>query len=343
MVDPYHIIESRALEADCILLIVASLSDAQLQELSSVAFEYDMDVLVEVHNEAEMERALRLPEQCLLGVNNRNLKTFEVDLHTTVRLKDMAGLHRKIITESGISTPEHVQFMQDHGIDRFLVGEGFMKQPHAGHLMYTGIVLGTEKVITLEVHQGYNTLTISNEKGFLDDVFTGASVAINGTCLTVTEISPDIKQVKFDVADQTNRLTTLAQLKAGDEVNVERSFKLGMENGGHNLYGHIEGKARIHNLIRHGETLHLDIKIPEDKMQYFFHKGFVGLHGCSLTVNHVDHMQHLIAVDLIPETIRITNFKSVKIGDELNFEIDQTTRTLVDTIKATLQQNFPKV
>ena len=134
MVEPYHIVESRALHADCILLIVACLSDAQLNELSSLAFEQGMDVLVEVHDEAEMERALKLPEQCLLGVNNRNLKTFEVDLATTVRLKDMAN-NRVIITESGISTPEHVQYMRDHAVDRFLVGEGFMKQSHAGQAL----------------------------------------------------------------------------------------------------------------------------------------------------------------------------------------------------------------
>ncbi len=135
MIAPYHIVESRALHADCILLIVACLSDTQLQELSSIAFEYNMDVLVEVHDEAETERALRLSEQCLLGVNNRNLKTFEVDLNTTVRIRDLLNGHRQLITESGISTPEHVRFMQDQGIDRFLVGEGFMKQPHAGQAL----------------------------------------------------------------------------------------------------------------------------------------------------------------------------------------------------------------
>lgn len=135
MVDPYHIIESRALHADCILLIVACLSDMQLHEFASIAFEQKMDVLVEVHDEQEMERALQLPQQCLIGVNNRNLKTFEVDLNTTVRLKNMLSDQRLFITESGISTPQHVQFMQDHGIDRFLVGEGFMKQAHAGHAL----------------------------------------------------------------------------------------------------------------------------------------------------------------------------------------------------------------
>lgn len=134
MVDPFHIIESRALHADCVLLIVACLSDIQLQELAATAFEYQMDVLVEVHNAQEMERALALPESCLLGINNRNLKTFEVDLNTTIQLKDMVK-NRPIITESGIHTPEQVQFMRDHGIDRFLVGEGFMKQPHAGQAL----------------------------------------------------------------------------------------------------------------------------------------------------------------------------------------------------------------
>lgn len=208
--------------------------------------------------------------------------------------------------------------------------------------MYTGIVLGTEKVISLTCHAGYNTLTLSNQKGFLDDVFVGASVAIDGTCLTVTHITDDLSQVKFDIADQTNQLTTLADLKPNDEVNVERSFKLGMENGGHSLYGHIEGKAKIDVLQYHGETLHLKIQIPKDKMQYFFHKGFVGLHGCSLTVNQVDHEKCLIAVDLIPETLRITHFKSVQVGDMLNFEIDQTTRTLVDTIKSTILHYLPR-
>lgn len=132
LVDPYGVIEARALHADCILLIVACLSDQQLEEMSKTAFEHHLDVLVEVHDEAEMERALRLSERCLLGVNNRNLKTFDVDLNTTLRLKDMLGGERELITESGISTIDQVKFMRDHGIQRFLVGEGFMKQPHAG-------------------------------------------------------------------------------------------------------------------------------------------------------------------------------------------------------------------
>lgn len=131
MVEPYHIVQSRALLADCVLLIVAALSDSQLQEMASTAFDYGMDVLVEVHDESELERALRLPANCLIGVNNRNLKTFEVDIATSWRLQQFVP-ERTLITESGISTREQVEAMLDHGIDRFLVGEGFMKHPHPG-------------------------------------------------------------------------------------------------------------------------------------------------------------------------------------------------------------------
>lgn len=129
LIDPYNVVEARALQADCILLIVACLSDQQLEEMSKTAFEHQLDVLVEVHDEYELERALKLSEQCLLGVNNRNLKTFDVDLNTSLRLKKMLPSTRLLVTESGIATPSDVQMMQDHDIHAFLVGESFMKQP----------------------------------------------------------------------------------------------------------------------------------------------------------------------------------------------------------------------
>ena len=128
LIDPYGVIEARALHADCILLIVACLSDQQLEEMSKTAFEYNLDVLVEVHDEYELERALKLSDRCILGVNNRNLKTFDVDLNTSVRLKKLLEPSRLLVTESGIATPADVTMMQDHDIHAFLVGESFMKQ-----------------------------------------------------------------------------------------------------------------------------------------------------------------------------------------------------------------------
>lgn len=133
LIDPYGVIEARALQADCVLLIVACLSDQQLEEMSKTAFEHQLDVLVEVHDEEELERALRLDERCLLGVNNRNLKTFEVDLNTSLRLKKLLNPSRLLVTESGIATPADVSMMQEHDIHAFLVGESFMKQPRPDH------------------------------------------------------------------------------------------------------------------------------------------------------------------------------------------------------------------
>ena len=133
LIDPYGVIEARALQADCVLLIVACLSNQQLEEMSKTAFEHQLDVLVEVHDEEELERALRLDERCLLGVNNRNLKTFEVDLNTSLRLKKLLNPSRLLVTESGIATPADVAMMQENDIHAFLVGESFMKQPRPDH------------------------------------------------------------------------------------------------------------------------------------------------------------------------------------------------------------------
>lgn len=145
LINPYGVIEARALHADCILLIAACLSDQQLEEMSKTAFEHQLDVLVEVHDEAELERALRLSERCLLGVNNRNLKTFAVDLNTSLRLKKLLDPARLLITESGIATPADVAMMQQHDIHAFLVGESFMKQPRPDHA-FTAL-FGTPKAV----------------------------------------------------------------------------------------------------------------------------------------------------------------------------------------------------
>ena len=127
MLDPWQIVESRALGADCVLLIMAALSDAQAAELHAVATGLGMDVLIEVHDAPEMERALRLPSG-LLGVNNRNLKTLAVDLATTERLAAMVPPGRALVAESGIYAPDDIARLSRVGARRFLVGESLMKQ-----------------------------------------------------------------------------------------------------------------------------------------------------------------------------------------------------------------------
>lgn len=199
--------------------------------------------------------------------------------------------------------------------------------------MYTGIVQGLEKVVEIRKGNGFITIIVSDQQGFFADVFIGASVAVNGVCLTVTTIDREQQQIHFDISNVTLELTTLKSLKVGDEVNIERSAKVGAENGGHNLYGHIEGTAQVTQIERRGETLHINLQIPAGNIKYFFLKGFIGLNGCSLTVNYVDRVKSEISIDLIPETLRLTTWKSVQVGDEVNYEIDQMTRTLVDTLE----------
>ena len=131
VIDPYQVYESRVLGADCILLIVAALDDDKLMELALLAAELDLDVLCEVHDQAELERALQLPVP-LLGINNRNLRTFETSLDTTLTLRDQVDDERILVTESGIHTPQDVARMRLEGVHAFLVGEAFMRAPDPG-------------------------------------------------------------------------------------------------------------------------------------------------------------------------------------------------------------------
>ena len=132
MVSPYQIVESRALEADCVLLIASCLSDQQMQEFSSIAIEHGMDILVEVHNHAELDRALLLPDSAIIGINNRNLKNFSVSLNVTLGLKQSVPQDRLLVTESGIKTRNDVDLMLANGVNSFLVGESFMRESNPG-------------------------------------------------------------------------------------------------------------------------------------------------------------------------------------------------------------------
>lgn len=131
VVDAYQLYEARVLGADCVLLIAAALDDAQLSEFAFIAAELGMDVLVEVHDLDELERALPVPAK-LLGINNRNLKTFEVSLQATLDLRGAVPADRVLVTESGILAPADVALMRDAGVHAFLVGEAFMRQPEPG-------------------------------------------------------------------------------------------------------------------------------------------------------------------------------------------------------------------
>lgn len=131
IIDPYQVVEARAINADCILLIVAALDDSMLQALLDQAHELKLDVLMEVHDRQEMQRALATDAR-LIGINNRDLRSFETRLETTLDMLDMVPGDRILVTESGIHTPEDVRRMRDHGVHGFLVGEAFMRASDPG-------------------------------------------------------------------------------------------------------------------------------------------------------------------------------------------------------------------
>ncbi|TAE80903.1 MAG: indole-3-glycerol phosphate synthase TrpC [Alphaproteobacteria bacterium] len=142
MCDPYQIVESRALGADCVLLIMAALSNAQARELEDAAHELGMDVLIETHDAHEVERALAYLTSPLMGVNNRNLKNLQVDIRTTELLRPLIPADHMVVCESGISTHADVQHMRTHGVHMFLVGESLMRHAdveQATRLLINGV------------------------------------------------------------------------------------------------------------------------------------------------------------------------------------------------------------
>lgn len=131
IVDDYQVYEARVIGADCILLIAAAIGDAQMYELSQTALQLGMDVLIEVHNEEELDRALQMPLP-MIGINNRDLHSFDVSLDTTLNMLDKIPEDRIVVTESGIHSPEDVALMRQHHVNTFLVGEAFMRADNPG-------------------------------------------------------------------------------------------------------------------------------------------------------------------------------------------------------------------
>lgn len=193
--------------------------------------------------------------------------------------------------------------------------------------MFSGIVAGVASVGSLEKKQGLNTIGV--ELGDLEKYKIGASVAINGVCLTVTH--KDTKKVYFDIMQETLNLTNLAEIKLGSLVNFEPSIKLGDEIGGHILSGHITTQAELVQIDKTKNNCQWLLKTDSNIMDYIFSKGFVALDGASLTVGEVH--SDAFNLHLIPETLRNTTFAKLDVGAKLNLELDSQTQVIVDTLK----------
>ena len=195
--------------------------------------------------------------------------------------------------------------------------------------MFTGIVSGQGYIHKVKNNVDYTSITIKAPAGFSKNLKRGASVAVNGVCLTAKKGATDL--LEFDVIAETLEKTNFTLLSKGNKVNLERSMTANTEIGGHLVSGHIHGVGVIKSINDRGQTKDLRIQPPASLMEFLFYKGYVGLNGCSLTIGKV--FKSSFNIHLIPETIQVTNFQKMKKGDLINIEIDQTTINTVETIK----------
>lgn len=200
--------------------------------------------------------------------------------------------------------------------------------------MFTGIVQALAPVEGAVIESGVLRLAIrlGNLTGGL---LPGASVAVNGTCLTVTRLSGET--VHFDVIEETRGLTNIGALSTGSLVNVERSFRVGDEVGGHIVSGHVAGTVEVAEITTSEGVRNVTFMVPPTLMKYLLHKGFVALDGASLTIALSDMATNRIGVCLIPETIERTTLGRVEVGDRVNLEPDSQTQSIVDTVERVLR------
>ena len=198
--------------------------------------------------------------------------------------------------------------------------------------MFTGIVQGRGEIVSIESGNEITTLRIRVPS--TEGLAIGASISIDGVCLTATEFAEVI--VSFDVIPETLEKTTLGELEVGGLVNVERSLRYGDEVGGHLLSGHIIGRGIISKADAVGDGAQYTIMSPPDVLKYITSKGYVGIDGISLTIGDVH--DDGFDLHLIPETLRLTTIGEKQVGDAVNLEIDSTTMMIVETVERMMKE-----
>lgn len=201
--------------------------------------------------------------------------------------------------------------------------------------MFTGIITAAFPIIKIHDHDGIRSISVQMDAAHCAGLQIGASVAINGICLSVTKLEGNL--VSFDAIAETLQRTTLGSLQENDLVHVERSLTYGKEIGGHILSGHIDTTAILVRIERDAANWRGTFSIDPAWMKYILPKGFLGIHGASLTIAATQPEAHTFSVCLIPETLRITTFDSLKEQNRVNIEIDRQTQAIVDTVERVLQ------
>ena len=195
--------------------------------------------------------------------------------------------------------------------------------------MFSGIVKGTGKVSKVTSKKDCVSIEIIPPKNFNTRLKKGASVSVDGVCLTSVDTGKT--KLKFDVIDETLERTNLKLVKKNSLVNLERSITASTEIGGHLMSGHIHFTGKVKEIISKENTKDFIIGFPKKFKQYILEKGYIGVNGCSLTIGKVKN--NSFNLHLIPETLSITNLKDLVKGDLVNIEIDQNTITIIETVK----------
>jgi len=195
--------------------------------------------------------------------------------------------------------------------------------------MFTGIIQSVGTIDHIAKHPDHWTFSISAEEGVWDELVLGASVAVDGVCLSAVSVRDEA--VTFDVMQETLEQTTLGVVREGIGVNIERSARLEDEIGGHIVSGHVYAVGEVIERVDSEETARLTVRVDEETMPYIFDKGFVAVNGASITVYAVDRIAGTFTVALIPDTLKRTTFSKVREGDSVNIEIDRTVQAVVDT------------
>lgn len=202
--------------------------------------------------------------------------------------------------------------------------------------MFTGIVQTQALVDAINDKSQFRHIRVKVKPQFLHHLEIGASIAINGCCLTVVAFDAEAGWAEFDVIDETLRLTNLGQLSLHDKVNFERSLTMGRELGGHIVSGHIHCTATVGKRQDSPDNCAIYINVAPKWLEYILSKGFIAVNGASLTVGEVD--QQGFWLHLIPETLAATNLGEAGQGTVVNLEMDQQTMTIVETVKRVLAQ-----
>ena len=195
--------------------------------------------------------------------------------------------------------------------------------------MFSGIVQEAGKVKDFLKREDIYNISIDCSSKITSNLKKGASVSVNGVCLTVKDENPEI--LRFDLVEETIKRTNFQNIKIGDNVNLERSLKMGDEIGGHLVSGHIHGISKVVSIEIRDQSWDVEISIETFMQEYILHKGYVAINGCSLTVGEVSKESFLI--HLIPETLSVTNLFQLEQDSTVNIELDQNTIIIADTIK----------